>query len=87
MVILDVVFLTVLQTLHGPMERLDQGHLHPLQEDPETNMSRPGIKPGVACVAGEHSSRDLFGTSTNICIVCLLPQLAFPAQSVKDMES
>ncbi len=28
------------------MERLDLGHLHPLQEHPETNMSRPGIEPG-----------------------------------------
>jgi hypothetical protein len=28
------------------MERLDQGHLHPLLEHPETNMSRPGNEPG-----------------------------------------
>jgi hypothetical protein len=28
------------------MKRLDQGHLHPLQEHPETNKSRPGIEPG-----------------------------------------
>jgi hypothetical protein len=27
------------------MKRLDQGHLHPLLEHPETNMSRPGIEP------------------------------------------
>jgi hypothetical protein len=27
------------------MERLDQGHLHP--RGPETDMSRPGIKPGL----------------------------------------
>jgi hypothetical protein len=29
-----------------PMDRLDQGHLHPLLENPETDMSRPGIEPG-----------------------------------------
>jgi hypothetical protein len=28
----------------GLMKRLDQGHLHPLLEHPETNMSRPGIE-------------------------------------------
>jgi hypothetical protein len=27
------------------MKRLDQGHLYPLLEHPETNMSRPGIEP------------------------------------------
>jgi hypothetical protein len=27
------------------MKRRDQGHLHPLLEHPETNMSRPGIEP------------------------------------------
>ncbi len=27
------------------MKRLDQGHLHPLIEHPETNMSQPGIEP------------------------------------------
>ncbi len=27
------------------MERLDQGHLHPLLEQVETDMSRPGIEP------------------------------------------
>ncbi len=30
----------------GELKRLDQGHLHPLLEHPETNMSRPGIEPG-----------------------------------------
>ncbi len=31
----------------GLMERLDQGgHIHPLLEHPETNMSWPGIEPG-----------------------------------------
>jgi hypothetical protein len=30
--------------IYGIMERLDQGHLHPLLEHPETNMSRPGIE-------------------------------------------
>ncbi len=27
------------------MERLDQGHLHPLLGHPETNMTKPGIEP------------------------------------------
>jgi hypothetical protein len=27
------------------LERLDQDHLHPLLEHPETNLSRPGIEP------------------------------------------
>jgi hypothetical protein len=40
------------------MERLDQGHLHPLLERPEANLSRPGIEP--AFFAGEHSSKELF---------------------------
>jgi hypothetical protein len=39
------------------MERLDQGHLHPLLEHPETNMSRPDIEPGSH--AGKHS-KELF---------------------------
>jgi hypothetical protein len=30
------------------MKRLDQGHLHPLPEHHDTNMSRPEIKTGVA---------------------------------------
>jgi hypothetical protein len=30
------------------MERLDQGYLHPkLERGPETDMPRPGIKPGL----------------------------------------
>jgi hypothetical protein len=28
------------------LERLDQGHLHPLNEQSETDISRPGIEPG-----------------------------------------
>jgi hypothetical protein len=28
------------------MKRLDQGHLHPLLEHPEKNVSRAGIEPG-----------------------------------------
>jgi hypothetical protein len=28
------------------MDKLDQGHFHPLLEHPETNKSRPGIEPG-----------------------------------------
>jgi hypothetical protein len=62
------------------MKRLDQGHLHPLLEHSETNKSRPEIEPGVACVIGEHSSKELleqlmlllFGTST------WLPQCMWP---------
>ena len=27
------------------MKRFDQGHLHPLLEHPETDMSQPGIEP------------------------------------------
>ncbi len=54
------------------MKRLDHGHLHPLLEPPETNMSRPGIEPRAACFTGVHSSKELFeqpmpllfGTST-----------------------
>jgi hypothetical protein len=30
------------------MEIFDQGHLHPLLEHPETNISQPGIEPGLA---------------------------------------
>jgi hypothetical protein len=29
------------------MKRLDQDHLHPKLEGPETDMSRPGIVPGL----------------------------------------
>jgi len=45
------------------MERLDEGHLHPKLEvpTPETDMSRPGIKPGpLMSVGGEQSSKELF---------------------------
>ncbi len=28
------------------MERLDPGHLHPVLEQPETDMFRPGVEPG-----------------------------------------
>ncbi len=30
------------------MEIFDQGHLHALLEQPETNISQPGIEPGLA---------------------------------------
>jgi hypothetical protein len=42
------------------MKRLDQGHLHPLLQHPQTNMSSPGIEPRAACVTSEHASKDLF---------------------------
>jgi hypothetical protein len=42
------------------MKRLDQGHLHPLLEHPETNKSRAVKRTRVACVAGVHSSKELF---------------------------
>jgi hypothetical protein len=41
------------------MKRLDQDHLNPLLEHPVTYKSWPGIKPGVSCVAGAHSSEEL----------------------------
>ncbi len=47
------------------MERLDHGHLHPLLEHRETNMSRPGIEPGSP-VAGKYSSKELFEQILNI---------------------
>ncbi len=28
------------------MKKVDQGHLHPLLEQPKTDMSQPGIEPG-----------------------------------------
>ncbi len=51
------------------MERLDQGHLHPLLKHPETNMYRLGIEPGLPA---SQASKELFeqlmlllhGTST-----------------------
>ncbi len=70
------------------MKRLDQGHLHPLLEHHETNMSRPGIEPEPPGATGEHSSKELFkqlllllfGTSTVLMTlmffwVKLLPKL------------
>jgi hypothetical protein len=39
------------------MERLEQGHLHPLLQHPETKMSRPGIERGSPV---SHSSKELF---------------------------
>jgi hypothetical protein len=50
------------------MERLDQGHLHPLLDKHVS----AGNRTRAACVTGEHSSKDLFeqlaswqfGTST-----------------------
>jgi hypothetical protein len=43
------------------MERLDQGHLHPLlyYRAPETDTSRQGSNPGLRGERGEHSSKDL----------------------------
>jgi hypothetical protein len=51
------------------MERLDQGILHPLLEQPETDMSRPGIEPRppqASTLAKSYSNiyKLLFGTST-----------------------
>jgi hypothetical protein len=31
---------------YGNMEKLDQGNLHPILEQPETDMFRPGVEPG-----------------------------------------
>ncbi len=31
---------------YGNMQRLDQGNLHPILEQPETDMFRPGVEPG-----------------------------------------
>ncbi len=39
-------------------ERLDQRHLHPLPEHPETHLSLPGIEPGLP--ASQYSSKELF---------------------------
>jgi hypothetical protein len=30
------------------MDIFDQGHLHPLLEHPKTNISQPGIEPGLS---------------------------------------
>jgi hypothetical protein len=54
------------------MKRLDQGHLHPLLEHPETNMSRPGIKPGPP---GEYSSKELFEQLMSICCCVVIRNL------------
>jgi hypothetical protein len=37
------------------MQRLDQGHLHPLHRASETKVSQLGIEPGTSCTAGEHT--------------------------------
>jgi hypothetical protein len=49
----------------GFLEKLDEGHLHPLLEQSETNMSRPGIEPGPPrWEASMRASKELFGTFT-----------------------
>jgi hypothetical protein len=55
----------------GPMKRLDQGHLQPLQEHPETNMPRPGIKPGppasqASTLAKSYSIRTAYAAIKNL---------------------
>jgi hypothetical protein len=42
------------------MKRHDQGHLHPLLEQPETNLSRPESNPGCLRLTGENSGKELF---------------------------
>jgi hypothetical protein len=56
------------------MKRLDQGHLHPLLQHSRDKHVPVGIRIRIACVAGEHSSKELFEylklllfrTSTNL---------------------
>jgi hypothetical protein len=42
------------------MKRLNQGHLHPLLQHPWGIHVSPAKWTWVACVAGEHSSKELF---------------------------
>ncbi len=46
------------------MKRLDRGHLHPLLEQPETDMSRPRLNL-TSAVGGEYSSKELFEQCIN----------------------
>ncbi len=43
--------------------RLDQGHLHPLLEHPETNMSRPGVEPEPPASQASHSLHTSVGAN------------------------
>jgi hypothetical protein len=47
------------------MERHGQGHLHPLLEKPETDMSRPGIKTQASAVGSKHYSKEPFEQRIN----------------------
>ncbi len=49
------------------MERLNEGHLHPLLEEPETNMPRSGR------AAGEYSSKELVSQK----LVCIFGTAGF----------
>ncbi len=58
--------MTLVKSIHSTMERLDQGHLHPLLEHPETNMSRPGIEPrSPALRRSGYSNKELFEQHVN----------------------
>ncbi len=60
------------------MESLDQGHLHYLLQNPETNMSRPGIEPGSqASTLAKNYSNSLCCCYSDSLQYCLYPKVSF----------
>ncbi len=71
------------------LKRLDQGHIHPLQEHLETNMSQPRIEPGsqASTLAKSYSNIFCYCYSEPLQYICVVQNLWSNDSCINEIKS